>query len=517
MNECQKKWALFWVRLLYPAIYSELDGGKLTHYIENLCTTEIIFPDGKRKKPSAATLWRKLAAYRREGIEGLYKKKRSDRGKSRTMSPQVLATAVDIKKELPSRSAVVINSFLEHYHAQTVPPSTLYRHLRQEGATRVKLGVSKTKVRCRWGREHSNSLWHGDFQDGPLVLIDGRAYRTYLSAFIDSHSRYVVSARYYLRENTAILIDTLLRGWQLCGKSRALHLDNAKVYYSNALELACAALQIRLLHRPPREPEPGGKIEKFFQTSQSRFESEVRAKKIMDLNELNKAFAAWLEHDYHKTVHGETEQTPQERYHQGMVEREPVDISAALRFFMLRAERTVNRGFSDVSVECRLYKVDKKLRGDKVIVRYDPFGELKEVLIYSIQDEYLGTGTLYERERKRQDPEIISPPGPLKHDYLALLTEKQERQLSAQSRGIDFTEALRNRPWPFLSFVGSLARLMGRKGGASAFNAGEYEALNRIYNRNPNLVEPVLMEAFSRANIKDIVNIAYQLQQLRKE
>ena len=35
---------------------------------------------------------------------------------------------------------------------------------------------------------------------------------THLSAFIDCHSRYVVEARYYLRENLDILIDSLLRG-----------------------------------------------------------------------------------------------------------------------------------------------------------------------------------------------------------------------------------------------------------------------------------------------------------------
>lgn len=517
MDERQKKWALFWVRLLYPVIYEELDGEKLTHYMKNLCAAETIFPDGRRKKLSEATVWRKLAAYRQGGIDALCRKGRNDRGKSRTVSEQVIAKAVEIKKELPSRSAVTINRFLEHYHGQTVPSSTLYRHLRQADATKIKLSVSKTKVRCRWGREHSNSLWHGDFQDGPMVLIDGQAHRTYLSAFIDCHSRYVVAARYYLRENTAILIDTLLRAWQLCGKSRAIYVDNAKVYYSDALELACAALHIRLLHRPPREPEPGGKIEKFFQTVQSRFEAEVRAKRIMDLNELNKSFSAWLSEDYHETVHSELEQVPRRQYQQGLLVSDPVDMSAAIRFFMLRVERTVNPVFSDVSVDCHLYKVDKRLRGDKVIVRYDPFGEMKEVLMYSIQEQYLGVGTLYQREKELQETPISSPPAPLKHDYLALLEEKQEQKLRLQSQGIDFTESLKHRPWPFLSFVTNLSRLLGRKGGASAFNASEYESLQRIYQRTPHLTEPILSEAFEQAELKDIVNIAYQLQQLRKE
>jgi hypothetical protein len=40
--------------------------------------------------------------------------------------------------------------------------------------------------------------------------VDGEATATHLSAFIDCHSRYVVEARYYLRQNLDILIDSLL-------------------------------------------------------------------------------------------------------------------------------------------------------------------------------------------------------------------------------------------------------------------------------------------------------------------
>ncbi len=300
-------------------------------------------------------------------------------------------------------------------------------------------------------------------------------------------------------------------------QAESASLDNAKVYYSDALELACASLQIRLLHRPPRDPEPGGKIEKFFQTSQGRFEAEVRAKGIMDLDELNRKFSAWLDMDYHETPHSEIEQTPRECYEKGLLVADPVDISKAIRFFMLKAERTVNRNFSDVSVDARQYKVKSKLRGDKVLVRYDPFGDLSEVLIYSKNDEYLGVGIFHEREKEEQEEQPPAPSNQPQHDYLGMLVEKQEEKMRLQIQSIDFSQTLRNRPWPFLSFVTNLAHLMGRKGGASAFSAGEYESLKQIYNRNPKLTEPILQEAFGKAEFKDFANIAYQVQQLRKD
>ena len=50
--------------------------------------------------------------------------------------------------------------------------------------------------------------------------------QTHLSAFIDCHSRFILDARYYLRESLDILIDTLLRAWSLHGASNELYLDN---------------------------------------------------------------------------------------------------------------------------------------------------------------------------------------------------------------------------------------------------------------------------------------------------
>jgi len=43
------------------------------------------------------------------------------------------------------------------------------------------------------------------------VLAGDQAVPTHLSAFIDCHSRYVVEARYYLRENLDILLDLLIQ------------------------------------------------------------------------------------------------------------------------------------------------------------------------------------------------------------------------------------------------------------------------------------------------------------------
>ena len=324
-------------------------------------------------------------------------------------SRKIIDKAVELKKDQPLRSDETINQFLEHEFKTTLPKSTLYRHLKKAGATRLKLGVSKQKVRRRWTRDQSNALWVGDFEDGPYVIDGDRAKETHLSAFIDCHSRFVVDARYYYRENLSVLIDCLLRAWANHGASRELYADNAGIYHARALKTACLSLNIKLLHRTPRDPPGGGVIERFFETAQSQFESEVRAGEILTLEKLNQAFSAWLEVSYHERKHSETGQSPRLRYEAGKPFTRHVDLQRVLKFFLKREQRRVDPDFSDVRISGLFFRVDKELRRDKVEVRYDPFGDLESVLIYSLDGEYLGTGVRHQREagedgRRRDRP-----------------------------------------------------------------------------------------------------------------
>ena len=191
-------------------------------------------------------------------------KKRADLGKPRNASAQVIKKAIELKKEQPRRSPRTINFFLKDRYGTTVPRSTLYRHLKQAGATRIKLGVTREKIRKRWTRNHTHDLWVGDFEEGPYVLEQGDVVPTHLSAFIDCHSRYGVEARYYFRQNLDILIDSWIRALSIHGAPVELYVDNAKVYHSIGLKAACHRLNIRLLHRPPLDPAPGGLVERFF-------------------------------------------------------------------------------------------------------------------------------------------------------------------------------------------------------------------------------------------------------------
>ncbi len=513
MKEKDQRWAIFWCSILHPILYGDIGEKDCARFLRTLSEQSLLLPNGKSKKPSLSTLKRKLKQFQSSGFESLARKSRSDKGLPRNVSASVIDTAVEVKRDQAKRSAHAINSFIKQRHGVVVPRSTLYRHLKQRGATRIKLGIVQTKVRCRWTREKSNDLWIGDFSDGPYTMLENHhVAQTHLSLFIDCHSRFVVEGRYYLRQSLDILIDSLLRAWTVQGLPNDLYLDNAKLYHSNALKAACYALHIKLIHRTPRDPSPGGLVERIFGTNQGQFETEVRAGDILPLDQLNRSFQAWL-HDYHHRVHSETQHTPYELY-QDRIKRQ-VDMGYAIKFFMEKGSRVVHQDFSDVSINGQFYSVPPQLRGDKVIVRYDPFGPMDKVLIYSTNDEFLATAKLYHRELNNSAAPPAPAQGKPKYNYLDLLLAQHEQYLNQQASTIDFVKLSQQKRWPFVAMLNTLAGLFGRSQGTSAFSSSELDTLKNLYDQFPLLNHAMLTSAFEHAEVTNIPHLVLQLQLLK--
>jgi len=517
LDKEQEKWAIFWCDLLSPVIYDEIEPQLTNRFLKQLARKKIRYPDGRIGNPSLSTLRRKLNRYRREGFDALARKSRSDRGKSRNIAAEVIGKAIELKKEQPWRSPNTINRFLEEIYGLTVPRSTLYRHLKQANATRIKLGVLRKKIRKRFTRNHTHDLWVGDFEDGPYVLHAGQVVPTYLSAFIDCHSRYAVEARYYFRQNLDVLIDSLIRALATHGAPLQLYVDRAKIYLANALQAACYRLNIKLLHRPPKDPPAGGLIERLIQTIQMQLEAEIRASDILNLQQLNRCLSAWLAVSYHKTMHTETKQSPEQRYQNGLTVIRSVDMAKVIESFMQNVNRTVNKTFSDIQLNNRFYRVDPKLRGDRVQVKYDPFSAWDTVHIYSLDGQYLATGALHDRSADvTQSPQKTQ--GKPKHSYTELLIRQHKQMLAQHTGGIDYRKVVQPRDWPFHEFAKTVAQLMGKKAGLADLSAGELESLKKVYNQNRSINRHMLKLAFESALYPKLPYIIRELKLLiRKE
>lgn len=517
MDPAEDDWAVFWCQLLGPILLDKVEPGKRRQFLRDISQQEVQLPNGRRKRLSLSTLRRKVRRFRQQRLAGLGRQSRGDRGQSRQDRQAMLARALELKRQQPRRSPQAINVFLEHEFGRTIPTSTLNRHLRAAGVTRRKLGVVEEKIRCRWTRDHSNALWVGDFAEGPYVVQAGQVLQSHLSIWIDCHSRFVVEGRYYFRENLDILIDSLLRAWGAQGAPREVYVDNAKIYHARALKLACPQLNILLLHRPPLDPPAGGLIERVIQTTQDQFESEIRAGHALTLDELNRYFQAWLQVSYHEAVHSETHERPRDRFQAGTRYFRHVNMAEALRLFQLREKRRVDVTHSDVQLNKRYYAVRPEYRGDWVWVRYDPFGRAEEVELYSLAGVYLQRAPHYERGHgKHPFPVSPSEPGqttPLDHQYLKLLLARYQARVQAEAaQGMKYPNAAARMT--LAQVADSLAKLLGRQGGASGLSTEELELLASVQQRHPQLTLSVLRQACERAEPKTLPVIVFQLQQL---
>jgi hypothetical protein len=97
------------------------------------------------------------------------------------------------------------------------------------------------------------------------------------------------------------------------------------------------------------------------------------------------AVAAWLSVCYHQEIHSETGQSPEERHRKGLGLIREVDMQRVMDSFLQSIRRTVNPTFSDLQVNHRYYRVDPKLRGDRVKVRFDPFSSWDQVKVHSLE------------------------------------------------------------------------------------------------------------------------------------
>jgi transposase InsO family protein len=477
--------ALFWGGLLYPALYPAPDEERsINQILLELSRQKHPTPEGWSRTYSLSTFKRKFRRFENQGIEGLKPQLRKDYRQIRGNRAKELERAIEIKRENPFRSPSTVNLILRGEDYQPIPASTLMRHFNQQGVTVRKLGYESTIIRKRWSREHTHSLWVGDFSQGPWILDEtGQSHKTWISAFIDVHSRFVVVGIYALTSDMDALVRSLLAAFELHGKPKALYLDNAKVYSSPVLERACLNLSIELIHRTVRDPQGGGIIERFFLTLQKQFESELlgQNKTPLSLAKLNELFKAWCSQVYHKNRHSEIHQTPEQRYTEGLLHPVvPLAAHEAQRSFFNQVKRRVHKDFCDIAIHTQFYRVSEKLRGDNLLVRYSLGGLGEMVELYSLDArQRLGEGQRHDRSQR-----ILPQPPPVfpeTTDYVAIL-EKLQKQADQDAMP---HQTPRYRPWDAATFVTKICAISNTS--VNDLSSEDIQALMRLHQQCPDL------------------------------
>jgi transposase InsO family protein len=333
---------------------------------------------------SERTLRRWIASYKKDSFKGLIRRERSDKGVSKGITPQALALAEEIRRELPRRSAGTICDLLKE-KGHIVARSTLERNLRIRGLSSkdLKLEAQAGGGTRRFERVGRNTLWQSDIKYGPYIPDSEnpkKKHRTYLLVIIDDATRYVVHAEFYADQKQPILEDGLRKAVLRSGAPKSIYVDNGKIFTSAWLQLACAQLNIRHLKTRPYSPEAKGKVERFNRTVES-FLAELSLQKAQNLEDLNQLFDAWLSEGYHNKPHS------------ALSGRTPAEVFAAdpapLRFhgietlrdaFLHEANRTTDKT-GCLSMNGKFYDAGVEWVRKKVTVRFDPFN-LEEMQLW---------------------------------------------------------------------------------------------------------------------------------------
>src|SRR3546814_269933 len=388
--------------------------GELQQIVRELAQREYDIPGSRRRHLGEKTIEGWFYAYRRQGIEGLLPKPRSDRGQCK-LPLAVQQAIVTAKQDNPRRSIRQIRELLEaagSVAAGSLSRSAIHRLLQQQGLSRIDGSASQLEEKRSFVAEFAGSIWYGDVMHGPAIPVAGRQRKVYLVSLMDDASRLITHSAFCLGE-TALDIEGVLKQALLKrGVCRKLVVDNGAAYRAQTLQGICVRLGVQLIYCRPYAPEGKGKLERWHRTCRDQFLGELDPTQIHGLDDLNARLWAWLEQVYHRTPHsGLGGMTPLARYQQDLARiRRLGPLAAQLdSLFLHRVCRHVRRD-GTVSYLGGRFEVPYALAGKSVQLVVDPHAG-RVVGVEDAGGERIGDATpldaLANSDRKRHRPERV--------------------------------------------------------------------------------------------------------------
>lgn len=245
--------------------------------------------------------------YKKHGFTAICPKERSDKGKTRKVSPEQLLEAIEQVKPFfrggHFNLAELYRRCIEKglLRREQVAPNTFRRLVKELELLKPDKDATH-KLRLAFAKRHANEAWQSDTLFGPRVSTSGgRFVQSKLIAFIDDASRVCCHGQFFAEENSPAFKTALKRAFYKRGLPQMLYVDNGSIYSSAELSAICARLGVRLCHTPVRDGAAKGKVERFFRTVRDQF--LIRQLDLSSIDVLNEQFIAWAEDEYNHRHH----------------------------------------------------------------------------------------------------------------------------------------------------------------------------------------------------------------------
>ena len=380
------RWARLRFAIVGPLLAAPSQAGQLGAKLRELAARDWQHPITQRPvRFGVSTIERWFYAARRaqqDPVAALQTRVRSDVGKTRAMSAVVIEALRVQYRDHPSWTCQLHYDNLGAALGEAAPllPSyaTLRRFMQAQGLVRrpVARGTRRpgevaaqihrqTRETRSFEVEYVGGLWHLDFHEGSRAVLTrhGQWLKPMALAVLDDRSRLACHVQWYLDETTESLVHGFSQALQRRGLPRALMSDNGSAMLAEEFENGLNTLSILHEYTLPYSPQQNGKQEHFWARLEGRLMAMLEGVADLSLEWLNTATAAWVEHEYQRTVHGETGQTPIERWLDGPhVLRECPDSAALRRAFRMQTTRTQRRSDGTASLHTRRFEIPARYR-----------------------------------------------------------------------------------------------------------------------------------------------------------
>lgn len=337
--------------------------------------------------------WYYAARDAADPIAALMRRPRSDLGRSKAMSPPLLAELDQQYRAHPGWSHQLHTDNLRALCAERpdvlgVAPSyaTVRRRMVERGwrphrmprrPTPGQRAAAKRREELEirsYEATHVHALWHLDFHEARRRVVgpDGQWVTPVLLGILDDRSRLCCHLQWYLRETAENLVHGLQQAFHKRRLPRALMHDQGAAMRAGEVQNGLRDNGIADQPTLAYSPYQNGKQERFWGTVEGRLMAMLENVIPLRLEMLNRATQAWVELEYNRERHDEIGTSPLQRLLQGPdASRNPPDTETLRRTFAAEERRTQRRGDGTITVRGVRFEIPSRLRTlRRVCVRY---------------------------------------------------------------------------------------------------------------------------------------------------
>jgi putative transposase len=465
LTEDEREKALQRYRLLRPALEDGVPGATIA----------------QATGMSERTVRRWIQGYKRDGLPGLVRAKRSDRGARRQVSAEVQQLIEGLALQKPPPTAAAIHRRVAALAAQKgwrIPSYPLVteviRNLPPAVVTLAHEGTKQYKETYdlihRREATRPDEIWQADHSPLKIYLMneEGQPARPWVTVILDDYSRAVMG--YFLTfkspstANTALTLRQAIwrksdARWPVCGIPGTFYTDHGSDFTTRHMEQVGADLKMSLVFSIAGEPRGRGRIERFFQTITQLLLCDLpgyaprktsvppTSTKLLTMPEFERRFHEFLMTEYHHRVHSVTGMAPLARWEAGGFIPQMPESVEQLDLLLLTVAQSRKVRQDGIHFQGLRY-LDLTLAayvGEDVTIRYDP-RDMAEIRVFH-QDKFICRALCQELAGETIGiKEIISARNHRRRDLRAELATRKRvvDSLTAARRG----DAPENDPQP---------------------------------------------------------------------